>query len=150
MRCFNYEELHSAVTETFNNRKTPMTMDTTAFSNEFLDDTMHHTRRNRIISSTIFWNIEHSIIFPSVFQLASLVRIIFLKDSSETRLLYISYCSRSLWNPGISVMICEWLIFVYHSVVLFSIPIRVCSGESTSVYFLFTTIKLSALIRRIR
>ena len=43
MRCFNYEELHSAVTETFNNRKTPMTMDTTAFSNEFLDDTMHHT-----------------------------------------------------------------------------------------------------------
>ena len=41
---FSYEELHNAVTETFTNRNTPMTMDTAAFSDEFLGDTMHQTR----------------------------------------------------------------------------------------------------------
>lgn len=41
---FNYEQLRNAVTETFANRKTPMTMDTAAFSDEFLGDSMHQTR----------------------------------------------------------------------------------------------------------
>ena len=41
---FNYEELNNAVAETFTNRKTPITMDTPVFSNEFLSASMHQTR----------------------------------------------------------------------------------------------------------
>ncbi len=41
---FNYVELHNAVSETFTNRKTPMTMDTAAFRDEFLNDSIHQTR----------------------------------------------------------------------------------------------------------
>ncbi len=41
---FNYEELHNAVSETFTNRKTPMTMETAAFSDEFLNDSRHQAR----------------------------------------------------------------------------------------------------------
>jgi len=46
---FNYEQLRNAVTETFTNRKTTMTMDTAAFSNEFLGDSMHQTRWNSFL-----------------------------------------------------------------------------------------------------
>ena len=46
---FNYEKLHSAVVETFTNRKTPMTMDTAAFKDEFINDTMHRTRWNAFL-----------------------------------------------------------------------------------------------------
>ena len=46
---FNYEKLNSAVTETFTNRNTPITMDTSAFSNEFLSDSMHQTRWNSFL-----------------------------------------------------------------------------------------------------
>ena len=46
---FNYEELNNAVTETFTNRKTPITMDTAAFSNEFLRDSMHQARWNSFL-----------------------------------------------------------------------------------------------------
>ena len=46
---FNYEKLQNAVTETFTNRKTLMTMDTAAFSDEFLGDTMHQTRWNSFL-----------------------------------------------------------------------------------------------------
>ena len=46
---FNYEELNNAVTETFTNRKTPITMDTAAFSDEFLGDSMHQTRWNSFL-----------------------------------------------------------------------------------------------------
>ncbi len=46
---FSYEELHNAVTETFTNRKTPMTMNTAAFSDEFLGDPMHQTRWNSFL-----------------------------------------------------------------------------------------------------
>jgi len=46
---FNYEELRNAVRETFTNRKTPMAMDTAAFSDEFLGDTMHQTRWNSFL-----------------------------------------------------------------------------------------------------
>ena len=46
---FNYEELNNAVMETFTNRKTPITMDTAAFSNEFLSDSMHQTRWNSFL-----------------------------------------------------------------------------------------------------
>ena len=46
---FNYEELNNAVMETFTNRKTPITMDTAAFSNAFLGDSMHQTRRNSFL-----------------------------------------------------------------------------------------------------
>ena len=46
---FNYEKLNSAVTETFTNRNTPITMDTPAFSNEFLSDSMHQTRWNSFL-----------------------------------------------------------------------------------------------------
>lgn len=41
---FSYEELRNAVTETFANRKTQMTIDTAAFGNEFLMDPIHQTR----------------------------------------------------------------------------------------------------------
>ncbi len=46
---FNYEEIHNAVTETFKNRRTPITMDTPAFRNEFLDDSIHQTRWNAFL-----------------------------------------------------------------------------------------------------
>ncbi|MCR4673354.1 MAG: nucleotidyl transferase AbiEii/AbiGii toxin family protein [Lachnospiraceae bacterium] len=41
---FSYEKLHNAVNETFTNRKTPITLDTAAFGDEFLNDAMHRTR----------------------------------------------------------------------------------------------------------
>lgn len=41
---FSYEELRNAVIQTFENRKTQMTMDAAAFSEEFLNDPMHQTR----------------------------------------------------------------------------------------------------------
>ena len=41
---FSYEKLRNAVTETFENRGTPMTMDSAAFGEEFLNDPMHQTR----------------------------------------------------------------------------------------------------------
>ena len=46
---FNYEKLNNAVTETFTNRNTPINMDTPAFSNEFLSDSMHQTRWNSFL-----------------------------------------------------------------------------------------------------
>ena len=50
---FNHEKLQNAVTETFTNRKTLMTMDTAAFSDEFLGDTMHQTR-SQIVLTIVF------------------------------------------------------------------------------------------------
>ncbi len=41
---FSYEKLQNAVTETFENRRTPMTMDSAAFGEEFLNDPIHQTR----------------------------------------------------------------------------------------------------------
>ena len=41
---FHYQELHNAVVETFDNRKTQMTMDSAAFGDEFLNDPVHQTR----------------------------------------------------------------------------------------------------------
>jgi predicted nucleotidyltransferase component of viral defense system len=41
---FGYETLHNAVVETFENRKTKMTMDSAAFGEEFLSDPVHQTR----------------------------------------------------------------------------------------------------------
>lgn len=41
---FSYAELRNAVIQTFENRKTPMTMDSAAFSDEFLNDPMPQTR----------------------------------------------------------------------------------------------------------
>ena len=41
---FSYAELRNAVIQTFENRKTPMTMDSAAVSDEFLNDPVHQTR----------------------------------------------------------------------------------------------------------
>lgn len=41
---FSYAELRNAIIQTFENRKTPMTMDSAAFSDEFLNDPVHQTR----------------------------------------------------------------------------------------------------------
>ena len=46
---FNYKELHNAVVQTFDNRKTKMTMDSAAFGDEFLNDPMHQTRWNAFL-----------------------------------------------------------------------------------------------------
>ena len=46
---FNYEKLHNAVTETFTNRKTHMTMESAVFSDEFLNDMTHQTRWNSFL-----------------------------------------------------------------------------------------------------
>ena len=46
---FNFDKLHNAVTETFANRRTPMTMDTVAFSDEFLSDIIHQARWNSFL-----------------------------------------------------------------------------------------------------
>jgi len=42
--AFSFNELRNAVTETFENRKTNMTMDSAPFSDEFLNDPIHQTR----------------------------------------------------------------------------------------------------------
>lgn len=41
---FYYKELRNAVVQTFENRNTQMTMDSPAFGDEFLNDSMHQTR----------------------------------------------------------------------------------------------------------
>lgn len=41
---FSYKTLYSAVVETFENRKTKMTMDSAAFKEDFLNDQTHQTR----------------------------------------------------------------------------------------------------------
>ena len=46
---FDYKELHNAVVQTFDNRKTKMTMDSAAFGDEFLNDPMHQTRWNAFL-----------------------------------------------------------------------------------------------------
>ena len=46
---FSYEELRNAVVETFENRKTQMTMDSAAFGDEFLNDPMHQPRWNSFL-----------------------------------------------------------------------------------------------------
>ena len=46
---FGLHALRNAVFETFKNRKTPMTMNTAAFGEEFLNDPMHQTRWNAFL-----------------------------------------------------------------------------------------------------
>ena len=46
---FDYMALHNAVTETFENRKTQMTMECAAFSDEFVNDPVHQTRWNSFL-----------------------------------------------------------------------------------------------------
>ena len=41
---FSFDALKKAVIETFENRKTPMTMDSAVFGDEFLNDSMHQSR----------------------------------------------------------------------------------------------------------
>ena len=41
---FSYEKLKNAVNETFENRKTQMSMDSGVFGDKFLSDPMHQTR----------------------------------------------------------------------------------------------------------
>ncbi len=43
---FGFEELRNAAKETFENRKTQMTMDSAAFGDEFLNDPIHQTKWN--------------------------------------------------------------------------------------------------------
>ena len=47
--AFSFKELRNAIVETFNNRKTPMSMDSPAFADEFLNDPMHQTRWNSFL-----------------------------------------------------------------------------------------------------
>lgn len=44
-----FKELRNAIVETFNNRKTPMSMDSLVFGDEFLNDPMHQTRWNSFL-----------------------------------------------------------------------------------------------------
>lgn len=46
---FSYVELRNAVIETFENRKTQMTMESAAFGDEFLNDPMHQKRWNSFL-----------------------------------------------------------------------------------------------------
>ena len=41
---FDYRKLHNAVVETFTNRKTPISMDSPVFRDEFINDSIHQTR----------------------------------------------------------------------------------------------------------
>ena len=41
---FSYDDLKNAVVETFTNRKTPITMESAAFHDDFINDPMHQTR----------------------------------------------------------------------------------------------------------
>lgn len=46
---FAFDELKKAVIETFENRRTPLTVSSAAFSDEFLNDPMHQTRWNAFL-----------------------------------------------------------------------------------------------------
>lgn len=46
---FDYEKLRNAIIETFEYRKTPMTMESVAFGDEFLNDSLHLTRWNAFL-----------------------------------------------------------------------------------------------------
>ena len=46
---FDYDKLRNAVIETFENRKTTMTMDSAAFAEGFLNDPIHLTRWNAFL-----------------------------------------------------------------------------------------------------
>lgn len=46
---FAFDELKKAVIETFENRRTPLTVNSAAFSDEFLNDPMHQTRWNAFL-----------------------------------------------------------------------------------------------------
>lgn len=46
---FRYADLHNAVVETFTNRKTPMSMDSAAFSDAFIEDPVHQSRWNSFL-----------------------------------------------------------------------------------------------------
>jgi predicted nucleotidyltransferase component of viral defense system len=47
--AFSYIELHNAVIETFKNRKTPITIESAAFSDDFINDSMHRSRWNAFL-----------------------------------------------------------------------------------------------------
>jgi predicted nucleotidyltransferase component of viral defense system len=47
--AFSYTELHNAVIETFKNRKTPLTIESAAFSDDFINDSMHRSRWNAFL-----------------------------------------------------------------------------------------------------
>lgn len=46
---FIYDTLRNAIVETFENRRTQMTMDVAAFGDAFLNDSLHHTRWNSFL-----------------------------------------------------------------------------------------------------
>jgi predicted nucleotidyltransferase component of viral defense system len=47
--AFSYVELHNAVIETFQNRNTPLTTESSVFSSEFINDSMHRSRWNAFL-----------------------------------------------------------------------------------------------------
>ncbi len=83
--AFSYEELRNAVVETFENRKTRMTMDSAAFGDEFLNDPMHQTRWNSFLKK------KKALIQVSITDMMGWIKV-FVRPLLEGTV-------KSKWNP---------------------------------------------------
>ena len=89
---FDYAELRNAVSETFDNRNTKMSMDAAAFGEDFLNDPIHQTRWKAFLKK------KNALIqvpmADAIKQIKTFVTPLFSENSSTV----------SKWNPEIS----EW------------------------------------------
>lgn len=84
---FSYKALRNAVVETFTNRNTAMTMDTAAFSDEFINDTMHQIRWNAFLKkkkAMIPVGLE-----PAIIRIRAFVQPLLIETDNTF----------SVWNP---------------------------------------------------
>ena len=86
---FRYDKLYQAVIETFTNRKTPLTMKTAAFSDEFINDVMHQTRWNSFLKKKKA--LIHVSMNDAITRIKSFVRPL-LDETAHLS-------SSAIWNP---------------------------------------------------
>ena len=82
---FPYKELRKAVVETFENRKTEITMDSAAFKDEFLNDHMHQIRWNNFLKK------KKALIQVPMFEMMDWIKI-FVSPLLEG-------IDKTKWNP---------------------------------------------------
>ncbi len=84
---YRYVHLKNAVIETFRNRKTQITMDSTVFSDEFLNDSMHQTRWSAFLKK------KRAFIQVSLSNAMYRIKVFVLPLLEENEIPYIK------WNP---------------------------------------------------
>ena len=82
---FPYKELRKAVVETFENRKTEITMDSAVFKDEFLNDHMHQIRWNNFLKK------KKALIQVPMFEMMDWIKI-FVSPLLEG-------IDKTKWNP---------------------------------------------------